>query len=85
MEEARLQMCAHSHGLHCPHKLNQAYFATYGKYGGGAAGDDPIPGMVRSFRAKSASLAEFLEEMQKVSSYEEFISLCHKKGIDPSP
>ncbi len=47
-------------------KLNQAYFAFYGAYAdqpAGAAGADPVGAAVRSLRAKSASLAQFINRI----------------------
>jgi hypothetical protein len=55
-------------------KLNQAYFAFYGAYAespGGAAGQDPVGPAVRDLRASSASLADFLRTMARLSSFEE--------------
>lgn len=54
-------------------KLNQAYFAFYGSYAdqpGGAAGEDPVGAAVRELRAGSVSLADFLDQMTWVTSYE---------------
>ncbi len=47
-------------------KLNQAYFAFYGAYAdqpGGAAGVDPVGEAVRALRARSASLASFVNRI----------------------
>lgn len=55
-------------------KINQAYFAFYGAYAdqpGGAAGEDPVGAAVRALRAHSVSLAEFLEQIAWMSSYQE--------------
>jgi hypothetical protein len=55
-------------------KINQAYFAFYGAYadhpGGGAAGEDPVGAAVRALRAKSATLADFLQKISWMSSFE---------------
>jgi hypothetical protein len=56
-------------------KLNQAYFAFYGAYADdvfSAAGQDPAGAAVRSFRAQSPSLADFL---YKISWFWSFDSL----------
>jgi len=53
-------------------KLNQAYFAFHGAYADtpvGAAGKDPVGAAVRSLRAKSPSLAEFINRMSWMWSY----------------
>jgi len=55
-------------------KLNQAYFAFYGAYAdvpGGAAGQDPVGPLVISLREKSGTLAEFLDRIAWMSSFEE--------------
>lgn len=55
-------------------KLNQAYFAFYGAYAdqpGGAAGEDPVGAAVRALRAQSDSLADFLNRISWMSSFEQ--------------
>jgi len=55
-------------------KLNQAYFAFYGAYAdvpGGAAGDDPVGDAVRRLRSQSPTLAEFMNRISWLSSFEE--------------
>jgi len=55
-------------------KLNQAYFAFYGAYAdvpGGAAGEDPVGPAVRELRAQSASLAEFVNRISWMTSFEQ--------------
>ncbi len=55
-------------------KLNQAYFAFYGAYAdtpGGAAGQDPVGPAVRALRAKSKSLAEFVNVISWMTSFEQ--------------
>ncbi len=54
-------------------KLNQAYFAFYGAYAdvpGGAAGEDPVGPAVRALRAQSASLADFVNRIAWMTSFE---------------
>lgn len=54
-------------------KLNQAYFAFYGAYAdqpGGAAGTDPVGPAVRALRAQSKTLAEFINRMAWMTSFE---------------
>lgn len=55
-------------------KLNQAYFAFYGAYAdqpGGAAGEDPVGPAVRALRERSKSLADFLNKIGGMSSFEQ--------------
>ncbi len=55
-------------------KLNQAYFAFYGAYAdqpGGAAGEDPVGAAVRALRAQSGSLADFINRMAWMWSFDQ--------------
>jgi hypothetical protein len=56
-------------------KLNQAYFAFNGAYndqpGGGAAGADPVGPAVQKLRAQSASLADFLNKISWITSFDQ--------------
>ena len=55
-------------------KLNQAYFAFYGAYAdvpGGAAGEDPVGPAVRALRAESKSLADFLNRIAWMTSFDQ--------------
>ena len=55
-------------------KLNQAYFAFYGAYAdvpGGAAGADPVGPAVRALRAQSKSLADFINRIAWMTSFDE--------------
>jgi hypothetical protein len=57
-------------------KLNQAYFAFHGAYAdepGGAAGvsEDPVGEAVRTLRANSSSLAEFLNRISWMWTFEQ--------------
>jgi len=55
-------------------KLNQAYFAFHGAYADepvGAAGEDPVGAAVRALRAQASSLAEFLNRIAWMSTFEE--------------
>ncbi|MCL5428538.1 MAG: hypothetical protein M1347_01885 [Chloroflexi bacterium] len=54
-------------------KLNQAYFAFYGSYADvpiGPAGEDPVGAAVRELRARSSSLAEFVDRMSGLTSFD---------------
>lgn len=55
-------------------KLNQAYFAFHGAYAdvpGGAAGEDPVGPAVRTLRAQSDSLADFINRISWMTSFEQ--------------
>jgi hypothetical protein len=55
-------------------KLNQAYFAFYGAYAdvpGGAAGEDPVGPAVRTLRAQSKSLADFINRIAWMTSFDQ--------------
>lgn len=65
-------------------KLNQAYFAFHGAYAdqpGGAAGatEDPIGEAVRALRANSSSLADFLNRISWMWSYEQLQKVVSQK------
>jgi len=63
-------------------KLNQAYFAFFGAYAdvpGGAAGEDPVGPAVRALRAQSASLADFLNAISWMNSYEDLLKAIGKQ------
>ena len=64
-------------------KLNQAYFVFYGAYndepGGGASGDDPVGPLVQELRKNSSSLAEFINLISKVNSYDELVNLAQSR------
>jgi hypothetical protein len=51
-------------------KLNQAYFALYGSYGGGfaASPSNPIPDLLRQLRSRSGSLGEFIVQVRGITS-----------------
>lgn len=57
-------------------KLNQAYFAFYGSYAAGtgwAAETNPIGEQMRLLRERSPSLAEFLNTVAGMSSYQDLL------------
>ena len=57
-------------------KLNQAYFAFYGSYAAGkgwAAETNPIGDQMRGLRETSSSLAQFLDTVSRMSTYEELL------------
>jgi hypothetical protein len=57
-------------------KLNQAYFAFYGAYAdipGGPAGEDPVGPAVRKLREQSASLADFIFQISRMTSFEDLL------------
>ena len=61
-------------------KLNQAYFAFHGAYAdvpGGAAGQDPVGPAVRALRAQSASLADFINTISWMTSFEQLKQAIH--------
>jgi len=55
-------------------KINQAYFAFYGAYAdapGGAAGEDPVGPAVRALREQSDSLADFVQAIAWMWSFDQ--------------
>ncbi len=49
-------------------KLNQAYFAFHGSYAVGPAATDPIGAKLRALRQRTASLAEFVQAVSRLTS-----------------
>ena len=71
MEERRLVFLQNGYLLR---KINQAYFAFFGAYAdlpGGAAGEDPVGPAVRALREQSDSLADFVNTMAWMTSFEQ--------------
>ena len=71
MEERRLIFLQNGYLLR---KINQAYFAFYGAYAdspGGAAGEDPVGPAVRALREQSDSLADFINTIGWMTSFEQ--------------
>ncbi len=55
-------------------KLNQAYFAFHGAYADepeGAAGADPVGAAVRALRSQSSTLADFINKIAWMTSFEQ--------------
>lgn len=80
MEERRIFFWDHGYQIR---RLNQAYFAFYGAYndrpGGGAAGEDPVGPLVQRLREQSSSLADFLNRISWVTSFEGLEELVNKR------
>jgi len=64
-------------------KLNQAYFAFHGAYAdqpGGPAGEDPVGEAVRQLRAESDTLAEFINRVSWMTSFEQLQNEASKSS-----
>jgi hypothetical protein len=62
-------------------RLNQAYFAFHGAYAdepGGAAGSDPVGPAVRALRQNSPSLADFINRIAWMTSFEQLQSTLQR-------
>lgn len=71
MESRRLVFLKNGYLLR---KINQAYFAFYGAYAdtpGGAAGEDPVGPAVRALRARSKSLADFVNTISWMTDFQQ--------------
>ena len=71
MEERRLMFLSNGYLFR---KINQAYFAFFGAYAdspGGAAGEDPVGPAVRALREQSGSLADFVNTISWMTSFEQ--------------
>jgi len=88
MEERRRFFVEHGYAIR---KLNQAYFAFYGGYAAepGAAGADPIGPMLRELRDVSPSLKLFLQDVGRVTSFDELVTLYAERtsvvGVETEP
>ncbi len=63
-------------------KLNQAYFAFHGAYAdvpGGAAGEDPVGPAVRALREQSPSLADFVNTIAWMTSFDQLKQAIQNK------
>jgi hypothetical protein len=63
-------------------RINQAYFAFHGAYAdrpGGAAGEDPIGPAVRTLRAQSKSLADFVNRISWMWTFEQLQKAVEQK------
>jgi hypothetical protein len=79
MESRRVFLWDHGYQIR---KLNQAYFAFYGAYAdtpGGAAGEDPVGPAVRALRGQSASLADFVNRIAWMTSFDQLQSAVKGK------
>ena len=80
MEARRQFLWEHGYRIR---KLNQAYFAFHGAYAdspGGAAGarEDPVGEAVRTLRAQSDSLADFVKRISWIWSFEQLLKLVNQ-------
>ena len=77
MEQRRLFFYENGYRLR---RLNQAYFAFYGGYQGGAVpgvgGEDPIGPAVRQLRQQSETLYEFVYRMRGVTTRAQLVDLA---------
>ncbi len=75
MENRRLVFWDNGYAIR---KLNQAYFSFYGSYADipvGPAGEDPVGAAVRELRARSSSLADFVQRMAPLTSFADLKAL----------
>ncbi|HXD08777.1 MAG TPA: hypothetical protein VN653_01840 [Anaerolineales bacterium] len=78
MEQRRLIFWQNGYLLR---KLNQAYFAFHGAYAdvpGGAAGEDPVGPAVRALREQSKSLADFINTISWMTSFQQLQEAIQK-------
>lgn len=70
MEEMRQVFLSNGYKIR---KLNQAYFAFHGIYGGSPASVSPILGELKLLRAKSSSLNDFLQKTSQMKRYTDLV------------
>ena len=64
-------------------KLNTAWFAFHGTYADGPASISPLEAQIRSIRADSASLAEFLDRVAVIDEEGELEKVALEAGWTP--
>ena len=80
LEERRLQFVEQGHNIR---KLNTAWFAFHGTYADGAASISPIETQLRTIRADSADIAEFLDRVAVIDEAGELERLAREAGWSP--
>lgn len=80
LEERRLQFVEHGHNIR---KLNTAWFAFHGTYADGAASISPLEPQLRTIRADSADLAEFLDRVAVIDEDGELERIARDAGWRP--
>jgi len=83
MEERRQFFIAHGYGFR---RLNQAFFAFYGGYQGGAlpgvGGEDPIGPAIRTLRLHTPSLRAFVLALQDVTTRDDLLTAAQRASQD---
>jgi len=72
MEETRHYLAENGYYIR---KLNQAYFAFYGTYADSPTSVDPIGEELRTLRARSASIKDFLDKASQLTSQKDLQAL----------
>ena len=80
LEERRLAFVESGYNIR---KLNTAWFAFHGTYADGPASISPLEGQIRSIRADSANLAEFLDRVAVISEEGELEKVALEAGWTP--
>jgi hypothetical protein len=80
LEERRLEFVARGYQIR---KLNNAWFAFNGTYADSAASISPIEGQLRTIRADSGDLAEFLGRVSGISEVGELEAIALAAGWVP--
>ena len=80
LEERRLAFVENGYNIR---KLNTAWFAFHGTYADGPASISPLEGQIRSIRADSANLAEFLDRVAVISEEGELEKVAREAGWTP--
>ena len=80
LEERRVRFVEEGHSIR---KLNTAWFAFHGTYADGPASISPIEPQLRTIRADSADLAEFLDRVAVIDEAGELERLARDAGWRP--
>ena len=63
-------------------KINQAYFAFHGNYGSSPSSTSNYDKNLRVLRGKYDSLSDYINDLKKISSIEEFNKLIIHKSTE---
>ena len=77
MEQRRQHFVMNGYNIR---KINQAYFAFHGIYGSSPSSISPIYGLLLQQRSESDSLKQFIEDISRLTSYQDFIELVNDGG-----
>lgn len=82
LEQRRLAFVEHGYAIR---RLNTAWFAFFGTYGGSAGTVSPIEAQLRAIRADAGSIPAFLERVASITEPGQLEALAREAGWAPDP